>query len=147
LRWNLDVLIPRKFTTAVVINYQANVLVAKSPDADFDKNMPVVQLSDQVTPSPARSTISAAVNCRPGTRFPSCQVISQADARPWQLHQKMLSGGRFRTVVFAGDIANSAQRQRVNRLRARLGSALLPKYRTMTLSAVGQIPTTTARGL
>lgn len=101
--------------------------------------MPVVEISEHATPSPAQSTLSLATNCRPGTRFPSYQVVCQADARPWQLHHMMPSDGRFRIVVFAGNIADEAQRAKVNELGEWMGSSLLTKYPTMALS-VGSNP-------
>lgn len=96
-------------------------------------------MSEQTTASPAQSALSLATSCRPGTRFPSYQVVSQADARPWQLHHMMPSDGRFRVVVFAGDIADPARRAKVNELGAWLDSELLSKYPTMALS-VGSNP-------
>ncbi|KAL1875956.1 hypothetical protein VTK73DRAFT_9667 [Phialemonium thermophilum] len=127
------------FTTAIGINYQPSLLVAKPPGNDFDEGMPAVELRASTDVSRAQSTVSLALNCRPGTRFPSHQVLSQADARPWQLHHKMPSDGRFRIVIFAGDIADAEQRRRVNELGAWLGSDLLPRYPTMALS-VGSDP-------
>lgn len=101
--------------------------------------MPIVEMSEQATASPAQSKLSLAANCKPGTRFASHQVLSQADARPWQLHHMMPSDGRFRIVVFAGNIGDAAQLSKVNELGAWLGSELLPKYPTMALS-VGSNP-------
>jgi phenol 2-monooxygenase len=118
----------------VGINYQANILVAKPPGGDFDKGMPVVEMSGEAKPSPAKSTPSLATNCKPGTRFPSYPVLRQSDARPWQLHHKMQSDGRFRIVVFAGDISDNSQRDLVNELGQWLGSTLLPRFPTMALS-------------
>ena len=51
----------------------------------------------------------------------------------------MPSDGRFRIVVFSGDISNAEQRTTVNGLGAWLQSTLLPRYPTMTLS-VGSNP-------
>jgi phenol 2-monooxygenase (NADPH) len=84
--------------------------------------------------SAAKSTSSLATNCKPGTRFPSYKVLSQSDARPWDLHHKMPSDGRFRLVVFAGDISIQAQKDQVNRLGAWLATSLLPRYSTISLS-------------
>lgn len=91
--------------------------------------------------SEAHSILSVATHCKPGTRFPSQQVLSQSDARPWQLHHKMPSDGRFRLVVLGGDISTSRpqQRERVNRLGAWLRETLLPRFARMALS-VGADP-------
>lgn len=67
-------------------------------------------------------------------RFPSHQVLRHADARPWQLHHKMPSDGRFRLVVFGGELtASSPQLEKVNKLGTWLADTLLPKLPTMAL--------------
>jgi hypothetical protein len=48
-----------------------------------------------------------------GMRFPNFQVLNQADGRPWQFQQKLQSDGRFRIVVFAGNVANPQQNARL----------------------------------
>jgi len=89
------------------------------------------------TTSTARSTLSLATNCKPGMRFPSYQVLGQADARPWTLHHKMPSDGRFRLVVFGGDVSAPPQRGRVNAFGAWARTELLPRYGTLRLSVGG----------
>ena len=101
--------------------------------------MPVVDLDLDAPRSPAQGTLSLASACRPGTRFPSYQVLRQSDARPWQLHHKMTSDGRFRVVVFGGNIKNPSHLQRVNRLGTWLRNELLPTLPTLSLS-VGADP-------
>jgi len=48
-----------------------------------------------------------------GMRFPSHQVINQADGRAWEFQQKLKSDGRFRIIVFAGNVANAPQSARL----------------------------------
>jgi phenol 2-monooxygenase len=48
-----------------------------------------------------------------GMRFPSFQVLNQTDARAWQFQQKLKSDGRFRIVVFAGNVVNPEQSARL----------------------------------
>ncbi len=134
-----------QFTTGVGINYQSNILVSKPPDQDFDEGMPIVEIDASAPRSLAESTLSLATACKPGTRFPSQQVVRQSDARPWQLHHKMPSDGRFRVIVFGGDIQDPAQLQRVNELGAWLRTRLLPTLPTITLSAVADPHGTTAK--
>lgn len=81
-----------------------------------------------------QSTTALATNCKPGMRFPSFQVLAQSDARPWQLHHKMPSDGRFRLVVFAGDISKPARLSLVNDLGTWLATDVLPKYPSIALS-------------
>jgi phenol 2-monooxygenase len=48
-----------------------------------------------------------------GMRFPSFQVLNQTDARAWQFQQKLKSDGRFRIIVFAGNVVNPEQSARL----------------------------------
>ncbi|KZL72059.1 fad binding domain-containing protein [Colletotrichum incanum] len=115
----------RMFTTGVGVNYQPTVFVAKeSEETDNDNGL---------KKSIAKSTPSLATNCKLGQRFPSYKVIRQSDARLWELHHKLPSNGRFRLVVFGGDISRPSQRDSVNALGAWL-SSYLPKLPTINLS-------------
>jgi len=82
----------------------------------------------------AQSKPSLATNCKPGMRFPSYQVLAQSDARPWHMHHKMPSDGRFRLVVFAGDILSPRRQKLVNDLGAWLAANILSVYPTIKLS-------------
>ncbi|KAI1080402.1 FAD binding domain-containing protein [Whalleya microplaca] len=114
------------FTSGIGVNYGPSVLVAKPHDPET----PI----ESTTQQQAQSTPSLAKNCQPGTRFPSHQVIAQSDARPWQLHHKMPSDGRFRIVVFGGDVSLPAQRDLVNGLGAWLDARVLQRVPRAALS-------------
>ncbi|KAK1585144.1 FAD binding domain-containing protein [Colletotrichum navitas] len=115
----------RMFTSGVGVDYQPTVFVAKeAEETDQDPGL---------RKSAAESTPSLAANCKLGQRFPSHKVISQSDARLWELHHKMPSDGRFRLVVFGGDISRGGQRESVNALGAWL-SSYLPGLPTIGLS-------------
>ncbi|KAJ0288742.1 hypothetical protein CBS470a_004731 [Colletotrichum nupharicola] len=116
----------RMFTTGVGVKYQPTVLVAKSPEEDPEGDKDLKK-------STAKSTQSLATNCKLGQRFPSYKVIRQSDARLWELHHKLPSNGRFRLVVFGGDISQQAQRDRVNALGAWL-TTYLTKLPTIKLT-------------
>ncbi|KAF2811038.1 2-polyprenyl-6-methoxyphenol hydroxylase [Mytilinidion resinicola] len=60
----------------------------------------------------ARSKPDLAVNLHVGMRFPSAQVVRLCDARAMQLQRALPSDGRWRLVIFAGDIRdlNSAKK-------------------------------------
>ncbi|TID04667.1 Phenol 2-monooxygenase [Colletotrichum higginsianum] len=119
----------RMFTTGVGVNYQPTVLVAREPEETDDDDDDDYGLEK----SAAKSTPSLATNCEVGRRFPSFKVVRQADGRLWELHQKLPSDGRFRLVVFGGDISQGSQRDSVNALGAWL-SSYLPGLPTITLS-------------
>jgi phenol 2-monooxygenase len=63
-----------------------------------------------------RGKQNVATNLKLGMRFPSHKVINQADARPWHFQEWMKSDGRFRIVLFAGDIRKEEQMERVKKL-------------------------------
>lgn len=55
-----------------------------------------------------------------GMRFNSFKVLNQADARPWHFQERLKANGRFRLVLFAGDILDPEQKRRVDAFCARL---------------------------
>lgn len=55
----------------------------------------------------AQETQTLAKNVTVGMRFPSAQVIRFCDAKPMQLVKAMPADGRWRIVIFAGDIRRS----------------------------------------
>ncbi|WYZ34231.1 hypothetical protein EsH8_I_000507 [Colletotrichum jinshuiense] len=116
----------RMFTTGVGVTYQPTVLVASQPGEGADNEQ-------GLKTSAAKSSPSLATNCKVGQRFPSHRVIRQSDARLWELHHKLPSNGRFRLVVFGGDISQQEPRDRTNALGAWL-SSYLPRLPTILLS-------------
>ncbi|KAI0482593.1 FAD binding domain-containing protein [Xylariaceae sp. FL0804] len=74
-----------------------------------------------------------------GQRMPSFRVIRHADARPVELAEALPSDGRWRLVVFAGDVRHAAQMQRI----ARLGEALADASSLSGSSAKMKTTTTT----
>ena len=66
-----------------------------------------------------------------GSRLPSCQVIRQADACICETQDLLVSDGRWRLVVMAGDVSEKIQLQRVNDLGETLAPSsggLLKRY-------------------
>ena len=61
-----------------------------------------------------------AKNVRVGMRMPSHKVLSQADARPWHLQELLKSNGRWRLVIFAGNISDKAQKETITKLGEKL---------------------------
>jgi phenol 2-monooxygenase (NADPH) len=116
------------------VNYKPSALVAKPSEHRIIKSHLEVEADQLAVQNQAQSTLFLATNCKPGMRFPSFQVVAQSDARPWQLHHKMPSDGRFRLVVFSGDVSKPARQKLVNSLGAWLSSDVLPKYPLIALS-------------
>lgn len=61
-----------------------------------------------------------------GMRFESHQVVSVADARPWHIGDRMVSDGRFRVIIFAGDLREKASKESLDQVAAYLDSAKGP---------------------
>ncbi|KAI1124597.1 FAD binding domain-containing protein [Nemania abortiva] len=122
------------FTSGIGVNYKPSALVAKSSQHCIIKSNLGVEADQLSVQNQAQSTPFLAANCAPGTRFPSFQVVAQSDARPWQLHHRMPSDGRFRLVVFSGDISRPARRGLINNLGVWLSTDVLPKYPVIALS-------------
>ncbi|KAK3319405.1 phenol hydroxylase [Apodospora peruviana] len=57
-----------------------------------------------------------------GMRFNSFKVLNQACARPWHFQERLKADGRFRVVLFAGDILNPSQKDRVDKFCSLLDS-------------------------
>jgi phenol 2-monooxygenase len=62
-----------------------------------------------------------AKNCPVGMRFPSAQVIRFCDCKAMQLQRVLQSNGRWRLVVFAGEVNNTDHKARLEKVR------LIPK--------------------
>ncbi|TGO22365.1 hypothetical protein BPAE_0171g00250 [Botrytis paeoniae] len=94
------------FASGVSVNYGASIIVAKEDDAAAQgyevgvaQNINARVIGKQ----------HLASNIRIGMRMPSFKVLNQSDARPWHFQELLKSDGRWRIVVFAGDISNGNQ--------------------------------------
>jgi phenol 2-monooxygenase len=63
------------------------------------------------------STQSLASNLTVGMRFPSTQVVRHCDAKAMQLVKALPADGRWRIVIFAGDIRDGLAADRLNKVR------------------------------
>ena len=123
------------FTSGLGVDYSPSALVAKPRDEDrLVAKDAEVQADERAAPVTAQSHLNAATQCRPGMRFASRQIVEQCDARPWQLHHKMPSDGRFRLFVFGGDILTPRQGALVNELGAWLEERILRRAPRIELS-------------
>lgn len=92
------------FTSCITIEYGPSILIAKAGAGIVSKQ----DLAQHVVVV--------------GQRFPSQQVIEQASGCPLQFQERFLSDGKYRIVVFAGDISRPEQLKRVEVLGETLGS-------------------------
>lgn len=80
---------------------------------------------DSMVVDKKRSNEDVAKGVTVGMRFPSAQVIRYCDCKAVQLMTALKSDGRWRIVVFVGDILKEEYRQKLNQVRHR--SPLRPK--------------------
>ena len=106
-----------EFTCGLSVDYGHSLVVAKR---DFTKD-----------PSTTLGAIKRVVSkphlardIKLGKRMPSYQVLNQADARPWQLQETLKSNGRWRIVVFAGDVTVPSQMDRIQVLGAQIAAVI-----------------------
>jgi hypothetical protein len=98
------------FASGLSVDYGTSMLVAKPGSATDEGD------GTDVSSSHTEKVVGKqelASNIKLGMRFPSYQVLNQADARPWPFQQKLKSDGRFRIIVFAGDVINAKQQARL----------------------------------
>lgn len=105
------------FATGLSVNYGASNLVVKAGDAGTQGDGSIVPASDavQITAEDFEKKQALATGIPVGMRFNSFKVLNQADARPWHFQERLKSDGRFRVVLFAGNILDAAQKSRVHR--------------------------------
>ncbi|GAA5951315.1 hypothetical protein JCM21900_003835 [Sporobolomyces salmonicolor] len=72
--------------------------------------------------APEREGGSLAPGLPHGMRFESHPVVCIADARPWHLADRFTSDGRYRLVIFAGDVREPSQRAKLENVAAYLDS-------------------------
>lgn len=107
------------FTSGISVTYGPSIVVAGS-SSDNETFI------DDVTPKrKAASKQHLAKNIPLGARMPSYQVLNQCDARPWQFQEILKSDGRWRVVIFAGDITFPRQKERIKAIGRQLAH---PKF-------------------
>ncbi|TAQ91074.1 hypothetical protein B7494_g637 [Chlorociboria aeruginascens] len=102
------------FASGVAVDYGSSIIVSKEGDN--------VDGTDTGGRSKVIGKQTIATNIKIGMRMPSFQVLNQCDARPWQFQELLKSNGRWRIVVFAGDISIPSQMARIQTLGSALAS-------------------------
>lgn len=109
------------FASGVAVNYGASVIVAKDGDAASQGDGSDVAVKQESKGIIGKQNLSSGIKI--GMRMPSFKVLNQADARPWHFQERLTSNGRWRLVVFAGDVSNAEQMSRVQELGSTLASS------------------------
>lgn len=114
------------FASGIAVDYGKSVLVAKEGSAKDQGDGTDVMGSHEG----AHSKQDLATNVKLGMRMPSYKVLSQADARPWHFQELLKSNGRWRLIVFPGDILDPSQAEKMKALGEKLSapSSFLRRY-------------------
>ncbi|CAG5144260.1 uncharacterized protein ALTATR162_LOCUS1511 [Alternaria atra] len=96
------------FATGLSVDYGTSMLVGKPGNAADQGDGTDVSSKFEVI-----GKQELASETKLGMRFPSHQVINQSDGRAWEFQQKLRSDGRFRIIVFAGNVASPKQNARL----------------------------------
>ena len=93
------------YTTGILIHYPPSELVLGTTG-----------------PSKGPKAMKFEEGLTPGMRIPDFQMLNQSDAVPTSLFKVMKYDGRFRVLVFAGDLTQESQMTKLNNLAAGLAS-------------------------
>ena len=96
------------FASGLSVKYDSNILVAEDKIA--------------VVNGDATDGKESASKIKLGMRFPSVQVLNHSSARPWQFAHFLRSDGRFRIVLFAGNLQKHEQLEKLKRFCDKLAS-------------------------
>ncbi|EEA20658.1 hypothetical protein TMatcc_000653 [Talaromyces marneffei ATCC 18224] len=109
-----------EFASGIAVNYGASVIVAKEGDAQEQGDGTDV-IGNQLLRSVSKPQLATGIDI--GKRMPSFKVLNQSDARPWHLQELLKSNGRWRLIVFPGNLALPGNMQRIQKLGERLGAS------------------------
>ncbi|KAK2760613.1 FAD monooxygenase [Colletotrichum kahawae] len=110
------------FASGLSVNYGPSNLVIKAGDAleQGDGSKAVEATAVAVSAEEFEKKQALASGLPVGMRFNSFKVLNQACARPWHFQERLKADGRFRVVLFAGNILDPAQKARVDKFAAAL---------------------------
>lgn len=120
-------LTPSYANNPAAVDYGTSAIIAKLGDVDAQGDGTDVSVAPEFQ---VASQQDYAAGIAVGKRMPSVKVLNQSDARPWHFQELLPSNGRWRVVVFPGDISQPEQRKKLDALGARLAdeTSFLRKY-------------------
>ncbi|KAK5658178.1 hypothetical protein OQA88_2151 [Cercophora sp. LCS_1] len=112
------------FASGLSVNYGPSSLVIKPGDAaeqgdGSEQTRKEVKTHDIGEEEFAKKQ-ALATGIPVGMRFNSFKVLNQACARPWHFQERLKADGRFRVVLFAGNVLDKAQKKRIDAFCERL---------------------------
>lgn len=102
------------FAAGLTLNYGRSMLVAKEGDSQEQGDGTNVESSNSASKKIVAKQ-ELATGCPLGMRLPSFQIVNQSGARPWQMHDWLKSNGKYRVLLFAGNIKKPEQRKRMDK--------------------------------
>ncbi|KAL9089467.1 MAG: hypothetical protein Q9159_002507 [Coniocarpon cinnabarinum] len=115
------------FLAGISVEYDRSTLVAKPP-AEHPTNGQN-GTGDSIRQAAVVAKQELAPGAPLGKRIPSYKVLNQSDTGPWHLAQLLRADGRFRIILFAGNIRSSEQKARLEKFVKRLDAADGPIHR------------------
>lgn len=107
------------FASGLSVNYGPSALVSKAGDVlvegDGSRTLTLPAATAALTENSSAARQKLATGLPLGMRFNSFKVLNQADARPWHFQERLKADGRFRVVLFAGDVLAAEQQMRVQK--------------------------------
>jgi phenol 2-monooxygenase (NADPH) len=94
------------------------MIVAKSGDSTEQGDGMDVSHQNKAMQVISNQTLASQIEV--GKRMPSVKVLNQSDARPSHFQELLKSNGRWRVVIFAGNIENPSQQSRITKLGQQL---------------------------
>ena len=98
------------FASGLSVDYGASMLVPKPGDLKMQRDGSGID-AEMNEGHLVIGKPDSASKIGLGMRIPSFQALNQSDARPWQFAHFLISDGRFRIILFAGNIENQDQKQ------------------------------------
>ena len=100
------------FASGIAVDYNQSPLIAKPPAENPDGGAANGKVNGISKPAVlAQPDLATGISL--GKRLPSHKVLNQSDARPWHLASFLKADGRFRIILFAGDVTIPSQHQRL----------------------------------
>lgn len=89
------------------VDYGVSTIVAKEGESVDQGDGTDVSVADATNRVVSDQSLSKSIAV--GKRIPSVKILNQSDARPWHLQERLPSNGRWRVIVFPGDVTEAAQ--------------------------------------
>ena len=101
------------FSSGFGVHYSPSLLTANSSNDTTERNGSSTGAANPSDSDVVTSNQHLATRTILGQRFPSCKVVNHSDAHSWHLAHWLPSDGLFHILLFAGDVSQPVQMNRV----------------------------------